>query len=740
MKILMLIDSLSVGGAETHVQTLAAELKAAGHEVAVASSGGEVADWLAKNGIKHLPLPDVSGKECSPNRDSTPTAVRLTVARELIARYVDELRPDVVHAHTRRCAVLASAICKRRRVPLITTAHARFSMKFPKDQLSEWGDGTIVVSRDILSHLASHSQIDLRSACVIENGVKMPKKENIDRHTPLAEGKGARRIVFMSRLDADCSLGAYILCNAAPHLARKYSDLEIIIIGGGTEYRKISKKTEQINLKINHRLINAVGNVAEPEKYFARGALFVGVSRSALEAMAHGMPVILLGNEGYLGLFDESKLASACSTNFTCRDSQNYPSEKELFDEICRYFDMPSAERERLCDLSLSVIEERYTAREMARRTCAFYRLVACRVKKRRGMPSFPTKKVVLCGYYGRKNFGDEAILSALRKKIRERDKDLKIEVLTDRNLLKSISKMAGADLFVFGGGSLLQNKTSNASLFYYLSLILASSMLCSMRVMLSNGFGPIVTRGALQRDDVLRVIARAIDLFDLISVRDGESRAALSTLLPHRKVHLVPDPALIGVKKINRELINGEKCEKRGRFFIFNPCVSARERIDESVFLSVGDTIGALSQKFEAEPRLLVLNEEQDGELARRLSALLDGCEVISPRNESELIGEIHGALFALCQRYHGALYCASCGIPTVAISHDPKMRALCNELFLNGVSRSEILSKKYELIARIDGAISRDRANSAATEKRIKQYSRLSSRSIDAILEKLL
>jgi polysaccharide pyruvyl transferase WcaK-like protein len=167
---------------------------------------------------------------------------------------------------------------------------------------------------------------------------------------------------------------------------------------------------------------------------------------------------------------------------------------------------------------------------------------------------------------------------------------------------------------------------------------------------------------------------------------------------------------------------------------------VSARERIDERVFLSVADTIGALSQKFEAEPRLLVLNEAQDGELARRLSALLDGCEVISPRNESELIGEIHGALFALCQRYHGALYCASCGIPTVAISRDPKMCALCTELFLIGVRRAEILSKKHELIARIDGAISRDGANSAAIEERIKQYSRLSSRSIDAILEKFL
>ena len=46
MKILMLIDSLGVGGAETHVETLAQDLATLGCEVVVASSGGAIADKL----------------------------------------------------------------------------------------------------------------------------------------------------------------------------------------------------------------------------------------------------------------------------------------------------------------------------------------------------------------------------------------------------------------------------------------------------------------------------------------------------------------------------------------------------------------------------------------------------------------------------------------------------------------------------------------------------------------------
>ena len=54
MKILMLIDSLDVGGAETHVETLALELVKMGCEVSIASNGGKIAQMLEGEGVKQL--------------------------------------------------------------------------------------------------------------------------------------------------------------------------------------------------------------------------------------------------------------------------------------------------------------------------------------------------------------------------------------------------------------------------------------------------------------------------------------------------------------------------------------------------------------------------------------------------------------------------------------------------------------------------------------------------------------
>lgn len=165
MKILMLIDSLGVGGAESHVETLAEELAALGCEVAVASAWGETAEKIAQNGIKWLPLPPL-------HSNFARSPVNLARAKKLISRYADELNPDIVHAHTRMTALLARGICKKRKIPLVTTAHALFSMKFPKNLLSTWGDATICVSEDIAHHLQKHSPTPPKNVKIIRNGIK----------------------------------------------------------------------------------------------------------------------------------------------------------------------------------------------------------------------------------------------------------------------------------------------------------------------------------------------------------------------------------------------------------------------------------------------------------------------------------------------------------------------------------------------------------------------------------------
>ena len=57
MKILICATRMSIGGAETHVLSLARALRAMGQLVCVASSGGEYVGALREAGIRHLTLP-----------------------------------------------------------------------------------------------------------------------------------------------------------------------------------------------------------------------------------------------------------------------------------------------------------------------------------------------------------------------------------------------------------------------------------------------------------------------------------------------------------------------------------------------------------------------------------------------------------------------------------------------------------------------------------------------------------
>ena len=188
MKALILIDSLEMGGAETHVEVLAYHLSQLGCDVTVASSGGSIAKRLREKGIRHIFLPTFNLPIASPSIpqskcDKTPSdkdigihcsdLLSFPVAREVLKNIILFERPDVVHAHTRKTASLARSVCKMSGIPLVTTAHAMFSMRGAKRILSFWGDGTIAISEDVKEHIAQRSFFKPKTIKIIRNGVSI---------------------------------------------------------------------------------------------------------------------------------------------------------------------------------------------------------------------------------------------------------------------------------------------------------------------------------------------------------------------------------------------------------------------------------------------------------------------------------------------------------------------------------------------------------------------------------------
>ena len=96
--------------------------------------------------------------------------------------------------------------------------------------------------------------------------------------------------------------------------------------------------------------------------------------------------------------------------------------------------------------------------------------------------------KVVISGYYGFANAGDEAMLSAIVGSLRDIIPDIHITVITGNcrmtkehhnvhavhrmNFLAIAAAIRRCDILISGGGSLLQNVTSSRSLYYYLFIM----------------------------------------------------------------------------------------------------------------------------------------------------------------------------------------------------------------------------------------------------------------------------
>lgn len=161
-------------------------------------------------------------------------------------------------------------------------------------------------------------------------------------------------------------------------------------------------------------------------------------------------------------------------------------------------------------------------------------------------------KHVLISGYYGFDNAGDEAILSALCQLFE--DYPVKISVLTasvdhqlpgcrfqaiQRTDLPAILKaLKSCDLFISGGGGLFQDVTGLGSVPYYGGLLKIAQSMGVPTMVFGQGIGPL--RHGLNRWLVKQVFRKV----NTISVRDEESYEFLQKQGLQR-LHLTADPVL---------------------------------------------------------------------------------------------------------------------------------------------------------------------------------------------------
>lgn len=664
MNILMLSMSMGAGGAETHVLTLARALVRAGHRVTVASAGGMLTAGLAEGGVAHVTLPLAS---------RSPVALARAVGG--IIRLCRRESFDVIHAHGRIPALTAHAARRLspRVPPCAVTVHGVYSPHAPGARLSKWGERTMAVSEDIADYTAATYGIDRGRIAVIPNGVDIPEKAADVRRAGLD-------IVTSGRLDGDSSTAALMLTEVFPAVCREFESERptLTIIGGGTLEREIRARAERVNREVGRAAVVCTGAVPDAAAEAAKHGIFAGSSRAAIEAMAAGMPVLLCGNAGVRGILTGENFPAAAADNLTCRRAPRTDDPTAaLLDGIRRLARMSADERAALGEFCRRTAREHYDIDRTAAKTAA---VLSDTVREAR-------PGILICGYFGAGNAGDDASLAAVAGRLAAHDPAARLTatvrgrrggipagVRTVRTLREIKKELKKSRLLVFGGGSLLQDATSLRSLIFY-AWVLRTAERTGCPSVIWGGVGPLTTRTAR------RIAARAVRRTDAVYARDSAAAAEFLSLGARRVIPARDPAADTKPEDIPPEL---EKSLPRGRYIAFFPrSIAALRRpggkrtgkkADDALFSALTGAAQRLADGHETVPVFAAMSPE-DNAVCRRMADETGGRAIpAGTLTPGGLVTLAAGADAVIAVRLHAAIFACSAGVPTVIVDHDPK------------------------------------------------------------------
>ncbi|MCI9156088.1 MAG: polysaccharide pyruvyl transferase CsaB [Lawsonibacter sp.] len=714
MRILMATMGLDIGGAETHIVELAKELKSEGHDIAIVSNGGVYVPEITAAGIRHYQAPLHQR-----------SLLAMTQAWLILRRVIQEERPDVVHAHARIPAFLCSGICRRKRVPFVTTAHWVFDTSGILRYVTNWGQRTVAVSEDIRDYLIREYGTPADHITVTINGI------DTDKFSPALTGAvvvaefgldpSAPILSYVSRMDEDRALVASQLIDIAPELDRAIPGIQLLIAGGGNVFDQLKAKADKVNARLGRQCVAMTGPRTDINEIVAAGQIFVGVSRSALEAMSAEKPVIVAGNEGYHGLFGPEKLAEAQAGNFCCRGLPMSDPQTLLADVVAA-FRLPQEEKERLGAYGRQVIFEYYSVRRMAEDCLSVYE----KVRRKR-------YRVVMSGYYGFANAGDDAILESIKQAIQAVSDDVSVTVLSNDpeltrkqygleaiprfRVLRVFSALRRSDALLSGGGSLLQDTTSTRSLLYYLSVIRCAQLLNKPVMLYANGVGPV--RKPVNRRRVKKVVERAT----LVTLRDHSSARELTEMGISRPVQVTADPVFhlmpAGLDKSLKLLAAAGIPQDR-------PFVAASVREwpnTETFWPALAGLCDHLRRKHGLEILFLLMQPERDREPTARVRSMMEEPSYVLdvPTTPRELMGALGQAKLCLAMRLHTLIFAARMAVPAMGLVYDPKVASYLEELDLPAAGQVEnfdggaAMRRADTLMADYDAVLARLREKSA-------------------------
>ena len=286
---------------------------------------------------------------------------------------------------------------------------------------------------------------------------------------------------------------------------------------------------------------------------------------------------------------------------------------------------------------------------------------------------------ILLLGYYGFKNSGDDALLLSIIQQLKKTDDSLSLGVLSfnpeetkvqfgidavDRNNILSVIKaIKSAKMLIVGGGTLIQDSTSTKSLIYYLAVIKLAQIFKKKVMLYANGIGPI-------KKENFKITKRILNKVNLITLREELSLAELKKIGVDKPQILVTADSVFGIDY-------DKKAYEKNQYQLVS--VRNNKRLSKNFCIDIARLCDEMHEKHNISTVFIPFQKKNDTQITEQIRALMKSeSEIFDTECEfSELMALMENARLCIGMRLHSLIYSVISKVPCVGLVYDQKVKA---------------------------------------------------------------
>jgi len=304
-------------------------------------------------------------------------------------------------------------------------------------------------------------------------------------------------------------------------------------------------------------------------------------------------------------------------------------------------------------------------------------------------------KRILVAGYYGYQNSGDDAILHSICHDIRQLEVESSITVLSNQpevtqgeygvesvnrfDFLQVAKAIKQTDVLLMGGGSLIQDLTSTRSLYYYLGILWIAKLYKKPVMLYGNGIGPI------KKSYNIPLTRLTLNQVDIITLREHVSKDLLHKLKVKKPlIEITADPVFnldLGHIEESNEIFDMERIprDKKMVGVLFRSWTH-----EDSYTRKMAKVCDKIIEVYDYHIVFIPMKHPADLVVAFEImKKMKHKASVIENRyNEEKLIGFMGNMNLIMSMRLHGLIYGALKQVPLIGFNYDPKVEYYAKEL----------------------------------------------------------